>query len=328
MKTCSRIYRVLFFLLIACAPALASDADEFTLLHKYFVEKNYAMVKNTARDLIDKPRYRFRVKLLLAETYYQENDLIYAKQLLKELADEYPDKEAEILKRVEKIDRDISFTTRGSADRDRRFNIFWGEKTSGDRKMLTAIAAIFDDAYSDGGKFFGWYPDALVNVLVYYGDEYAKYTVLPPWSGGAYDGKIRIMVHGGIDKEKLKELIYHEYAHVIIYGMTGGNCPLWLNEAAAQYFALRYVHGGQPRPSGTESLRRPESFPENWSGMPGDRVKTLYDSSLALLVHITGRTSEYTLIDILQNLGRGDRFPAALDRALSPYGFTGSDLFN
>lgn len=74
------------------ATLFASEKDDFSLLVDYFRSKNYPMVKNIARELVEKPEYRYHTKLILAEVYFQENDFYYAEQILNELLKEYPEK--------------------------------------------------------------------------------------------------------------------------------------------------------------------------------------------------------------------------------------------
>ncbi|HEY9071111.1 MAG TPA: hypothetical protein VIV61_12710, partial [Candidatus Ozemobacteraceae bacterium] len=58
---------------------------------------------------------------------------------------------------------------------------------------------------------------------------------LPGWAGGVYDGKIRLPVPPGTSSpDQLAGAIFHEYCHHLIFLVTDGACPTWLNEGLAQ----------------------------------------------------------------------------------------------
>jgi hypothetical protein len=57
----------------------------------------------------------------------------------------------------------------------------------------------------------------------------------PHWSGGIYDGRIKLPV-GGLARgsERLARTVRHEYAHAAIVTLSKGKAPVWLNEGLAQ----------------------------------------------------------------------------------------------
>jgi Tfp pilus assembly protein PilF len=113
------------------------------------------------------------------------------------------------------------------------------------------VLRILEDAYSEVGRALSYYPDGEVQVILYSGQQFQDVTDAPGWSGGVYDGKIRLPI-GGIEQETpaLRKILYHEYTHVVVRAITP-RCPTWLNEGLAQYF-----EGRQPDSHQKDMLRR------------------------------------------------------------------------
>lgn len=312
-----------FELYLSVTVLFASPREDFNLLVRYYREKNFPMVKNLAKSLIDKNDYRYHVKLILSEVYFQENDLYYAKELLKELLEEFPEQSKEIMRRLEKVEKEERFLGERRGGATNRFVIYW--KDDGERDVLKKVEEILEDAVKAGAKFFKWYPDEKIQVMLYYGSEYRDYTVFPVWSQGGYDGKLRIMITKGMDEELLRELLFHEYAHIAVQYLTNGRCPLWLNEAIAQYFAIKY---GRNREINLEKLTTGyDAFPKNWSNLPEEEVKRLYKNSLMIITYIIRASDEGVAVKILEDIGEGKSFERSADEALSVYGLNLEDIF-
>lgn len=98
------------------------------------------------------------------------------------------------------------------------------------------VAIILEEAYQKVGSDLGFYPDDSITTILYSAEQFMDVTRAPAWSGGIYDGKIRIPVGGLRERtEVLEKVIFHEYAHAVVHRMGGGRVPVWLNEGIAQY---------------------------------------------------------------------------------------------
>lgn len=282
------------------------------------------MVKNIAKDLIELPQYRYHVKLILSEVYFQENDFYYSEQLLKELLEEYPDKTIEINKRLEKVEKEKRFISSKSSEVSRRFVVFWKEGEEKNEAIIKEVTNYLDAAYVQAGRFFEWYPEDTVQIILYYGSEYSDYTVFPVWSQGGYDGKLRIMINANMSSKVLKEIIFHEYTHLVVQGITRGNIPLWFNEAIAQYFSRKYGLGENITLEDYEYSY--DSFPKNWTKFAEKDVKMLYKDSLMLLMAIIQKSDESFINNTLIALGKGKTFEAVANESLSVYGISLKDF--
>ncbi len=112
----------------------------------------------------------------------------------------------------------------------------------------SAVLNILTRARRDLGHALRLFPHKQIQVVLYTRDQYANVTMAPHWSGGVYDGKIRVPLAGDetsdAKRPQLQAMLYHEYAHALVRDIAGAQIPTWLNEGVATYYEL-------------DSLRRP-----------------------------------------------------------------------
>lgn len=105
------------------------------------------------------------------------------------------------------------------------------EDTEAARTVLNAL----EDAYRRVGARFAYYPLERLEVVLYPDQTFREVTGSPHWSGGIYDGRIKMPI-GGLARgsERLARTVRHEYAHAAIVNLSKGKTPVWLNEGLAQ----------------------------------------------------------------------------------------------
>ncbi|MCX7771267.1 MAG: hypothetical protein N2202_09365 [Proteobacteria bacterium] len=317
------VLRAFSIILLLVVNTFANVHDDLVLLNKLYQEKDYYKAKELAERLVDDPSANFYANLVLSDIDFLEGNLYSSKSRLEKLLEKYPEKKDQLQKRLERIEKEEAFLRDVNKNQFRYFKIIW-KTTFKNQKVYEDIENIFMEAYQRGGKFFGWYPDEIIEVLIYSSKEYETYTIMPHWSQGGYDGKIRLMIYENIGYKQLLDLIFHEYAHAAISYITKGNCPTWLNEGIAQYFAS--VN------SGSLSFRTPKrsfkEIPNNWNGLKESEIKELYQESLSLVGLIISKTDDYVIQRILENLGKRMKIEPAIDDAVSIYGYNSKTIFN
>ncbi|MCK4648772.1 hypothetical protein KAT51_04525, partial [bacterium] len=104
------------------------------------------------------------------------------------------------------------------------------------------ILETLEEAYKKVGADLNYYPKAKTAVIIYPSKEKFRYvTHTHSWTGGLYDGKIRVPLSVELDEaEHFKNMLAHEYTHHVIDLKTKNNCPLWLHEGLAQYEEARF----------------------------------------------------------------------------------------
>ncbi len=194
------------------------------------------------------------------------------------------------------------------------FNIkYEGEEKRelGDYALKTMSAA-----YADVGGDLGYYPKEPVNVILYTRQQFNDVTDAPSWSGGVFDGNIRVPVGGAnIDKDALAAVLYHEYTHAVIHMVAGGRLPTWLDEGIAQY-EERWVRQPKSEPPGPD-LRSLSSLSGSFMGI-GDAqaARQAYAESLSAVDFYVSRYGMYSLSKLVRLIGEGSKIDAAMDEAV------------
>ncbi len=136
--------------------------------------------------------------------------------------------------RIESLKREKSVE---SAFRTRRKNYF---RIRFDKELDTAyvnlILNILEDARRSLRNQFGFRSDEIIPVIIYDDRQFKDATAQPHWTQGIYDGKIRIRYQDATrDDKNLRQVLFHEYSHAMLYLNIGTNIPLWFNEGFAQF---------------------------------------------------------------------------------------------
>ena len=161
-------------------------------------------------------------------------------------------------------------------------------------------------------------------MILYSSRQFQEVTDAPGWSGGLYDGKIRIPI-GGIERETpgLRRILYHEYAHAVVRAITP-RCPTWLNEGLAQYFEGREMDARQ-----RDALKRafqagkrplPSNLEGSFMGLGSSEAGYAYLLSLSAVRHMIDHFGMYRVKTVLEELGQGANTGRALSNGiLVPY---------
>lgn len=199
-------------------------------------------------------------------------------------------------------------TRRGYTEEDSsHFRILFDgyEQGSVDRKILD----ILEDAYRTIGQDLDYFPPKTVTVILYTDRDFYDTTQAPHWSGGLYDGKIRIPIKGmNIREPVVRKVLFHEYTHVIVRYLAH-SCPLWINEGLAEYFSARYPHmTGQVIPL--------QDMAKSFSWLSGRNVNIAYRESYSAVSSLIDRYGLYRMKEVLQGFGAGKGADRAFEDAL------------
>jgi hypothetical protein len=146
-------------------------------------------------------------------------------------------------------------------------------------------------------------------VILYSGEQFKEVTDAPGWSGGIFDGKIRLPI-GGIEKETpgLRRILFHEYTHSVVRTITK-RCPTWLNEGLAQYFEGRQVDSRQQEK--LKQLAQSGKLPPlanlegSFLGLGKDQANEAYVISLSSVRFMIDTFGIYRVRDVLDELAKG-----------------------
>ncbi len=135
--------------------------------------------------------------------------------------------------RIEKLRRQVK--VEGEFD-DARSSHFVArfEGLAAERAGYAAIN-ILERAYVRIGDRLDRRPGQPVTVVIYTGAQYKEATLAPDWTGGIFDGKIRLR-EGDLLREgdRLESVLFHEYTHALLRATVRGQLPIWVHEGLAQ----------------------------------------------------------------------------------------------
>jgi tetratricopeptide (TPR) repeat protein len=243
---------------------------------------------------------------VLGELFYRKDDLETAVSYWEKAVELNPGA-VDIRARLERIRKEH----RTEKDFNREVTSHFLVKYEGREKIEAGriILRILEDAYGSVGRGLSYYPDREMQVILYSGQQFQEVTDAPGWSGGIYDGKIRIPI-GGIEQETpgLRRLLYHEYTHAVVRSITA-RCPTWLNEGLAQYF-----EGDELDSRKKESLRRVAqagklpslvNLEGSFMGLGTTQAGYAYLFSLSSVRYMVESFGMYRIKTVLEELGKG-----------------------
>lgn len=186
------------------------------------------------------------------------------------------------------------------------------------------ILAALEDAYSSVGRDLSLFPAMRIPVILYTRKDFRTVTAGPDWSGGLYDGKIRLPV-GGADQlsDQLKAVLYHEYTHVVVQEITHGNCPTWLNEGLAELEGRKIFNPplGELGKAAKQSHFTPfNRLEKGFTDLTARDVALAYQQSYALVNFMVSSYGWPKVGEILSALGSGMTITAAVKKALGDFG--------
>jgi len=217
-----------------------------------------------------------------------------------------PDFEQTLARLERELDAEWDFTEMRSP----HFQIAFAGGARESNAAAQAVASGLEDAYFHVGRKFDLYPGDRVPVVLYSSEDFHDITQTPSWTGGVYDGRIKLPSRGVEDGDSavLERTLRHEYGHVLVNQLSRNRAPVWLNEGVAIW--CEEEADGDREDWAYQTLAGQVLFPlrdleGSFTRLPGDRVHIAYAESYlavrALLEHSSGRA----LRELLATLGDG-----------------------
>jgi tetratricopeptide (TPR) repeat protein len=254
--------------------------------------------------------------LVLYETDYREQAIKLWEQALILAPGRH-----EITAVLEKARRETAVETGMDRGHSSRFNLTYDPGV--DTTFALAILDVLENASNQVGAELGHFPGARVPVAIYKRDDYKNVTNSPDWSGGVYDGTIRLPFGSlGQITPPIRSILFHEYAHVVVFDLTRGNCPVWLNEGIAEMFGRQQFdpsipgHGQAARKGTFIDIRRLEG---GFSGLSASEATLAYQQSYSMVNYIVQTYGWHRAKAMLTALGAGMKIDRAIASALQDY---------
>ncbi len=270
----------------------------------YFLQKRYYEAEAELFSVAHEGEGEGEALKLLGRIYYKRGELRSAVEAWERVL-EIKNDDHEVEELLAKAKKEMTVEERLDQVYTGKFVLQYdGER---DEEVGETVLDILGEAYNDVGVDLDYYPKEDITVILYTKKEFKAVTGAPDWSGGLYDGKIRVPL-GGInpDSESLKSLIYHEYTHAAIRSLTGGRCPRWLNEGIAVFEESRFVPFS---PHSQEEVKLPvfsssSSLNGLFASKEDSEVHFAYERSYALVKKLADNFGIYRVAEWLHLLAK------------------------
>ena len=222
---------------------------------------------------------------------------------------------------LDKARRELPAESHMKKESGSKFIISYDEGSKSD--IADEVLDVLDTAYNRVGSDLYHYPTVTVPVILYTRKEYRIATNSPEWSGGQYDGKIRLPI-GGLSKitPVLRGVLAHEYTHVVVGELTRNNCPGWLNEGLAEVEGRKEY---DPPLAMLEAAAQSSTFlpfsslEKSWASVGTKDVALAYQQSYSIARFMISSYGWHKIREILVNLGDGMSIDESITQALRDY---------
>jgi tetratricopeptide (TPR) repeat protein len=207
------------------------------------------------------------------------------------------------------------------ARRYERFRVMFEGRA--EESLASQATTILDSAFRRIGDTLGEYPPQTIVAVLYTEQQFRDITRAPEWSGGLYDGRIRVPAAGASLKPELFDrVLTHELTHAVIAGIVGrGVCPAWLNEGLAQHFEGSSPDAARRRLKAAGVSIPLKNLSRSFSSMTAAAAQVAYDESLVAVGVMADRPG-FGWTRLLHRLAEGQSF----EEAIVNFGFSYADL--
>lgn len=274
--------------------------------------------------------------------YYKNNDLVLAKQTVKEAIDQDPTLAVayELLGDIENLQQDLSaaksnyeiaYNLKPSKRIQEKMSKL-KEEVKVDKALKSYDEQHFIIKYNEEEQSYEGYElrDLLrktyrqisnslafyfkhkVAVILYDEADFRKITGTPHWVAGLYDGKVRLPINKkGFSELDLEALTTHEVTHAFIAFISNRNAPAWLNEGFAEY--QENMVKKVDTSSFNSALSSGQLFPlvqlMSHAGplqlKDTNRINLFYQQSYALVSYLVSRYGMFKVKELMQEYAKG-----------------------
>ena len=223
---------------------------------------------------------------------------------------------------VEKLYRRVEREAKGDQSNERLYGLRVLLRYEGSAvpvETARQMTALLDQEFMRISQELGCSAQERVIAIVQSRDAYRKSTDSAEWSGGQFDGKIRVPMFDPqvLDKSMLRSLA-HETAHACLTML--GQWPAWLQEGIAQKLSGDSLSPAQMKKlaglARQGKLPRLGNLKQDWSRMDAEHAAQAYALSLAAVELLWQDSGDEGVRSLLRNPERLPQVTADLDRKL------------
>jgi tetratricopeptide (TPR) repeat protein len=253
---------------------------------------------------------------LLGEIAYHEGDLDLAIKTYERLLTYVPTN-LPVRDRLKQWKDEAALPQSSQSLKDDRFAIMFDGPVQ--EKLAARATTVLSAAFFRIGKALGAYPSAPINVILYSERQFRDITGAPEWSGGGFDGQVRMPVRGASQNlEQFDRVLTHELTHAILKSLAPRNLPVWLNEGLAMYFEGRDGLQSGRRLAAVHLYVPLGNLRYSFTGLNAGQAALAYEESAFATRALIDRAGIAGVGMLLQDLDAGQNLEQAIER----FGFT------
>lgn len=212
--------------------------------------------------------------------------------------------------------REIALQDRFYTSRGAHFTVLF--EGPADEALARRAVERLEAAYWRIGEVLTAYPTEPVTVVLYTREQFRDITRLPAWTAAAYDGRIRVPMHGALEQtEELDRVLGHEFVHAVVAMLGGRTVPVWLNEGLATVLE----RGGADEAEqvlARENARPPlRQLHGSFLGLGADEARMAYSVSARAARRMIELRGASAVVALLRDLSRGVPFVSAFHQRLA-----------
>jgi len=272
----------------------------------YFRRGNYQMANEYFQKALESDANDFVARKALAFSYYKLDDLEKSIEHAGKGLSLVPDPELQAL--FDRLRKEKNTQRNFIEESTAHFKVLFDGYEHG--KIDREVIRLLEDAYRFVGQEMDHFPAGSITVVLNTNSDFFDTTGAPHWSGGIYDGKIRIPIRGAEGQgDLLKKVLFHEYTHAVVHSITQ-NCPRWIDEGLAEYFSA----GNQQKIGQLIPLRNIES---SFLGLSNRNVHIAYQESYSAVSYLIEKYGMHRMKEMLESLSKGSDPDQAFRNAFS-----------
>ena len=229
---------------------------------------------------------------------------------------------ADFQENLTRLERELDAEWDFSEMRSPHFQISFA---GGERESNAAARAVSDgleDAYFHVGRKLDLYPSERIPVVLYSSEDFHDVTQTPSWTGGVYDGRIKLPSRGVEDGDSavIERTLRHEYGHVLVSQLSRNRAPVWLSEGVAIW--CEEERDGDREDWAYRALSGEVLFPlreleGSFTRLGPERVRAAYAQSYLAVRSLVQDSSAHSVHELLAGLGEGKSLDEAFESVYS-----------
>ena len=181
------------------------------------------------------------------------------------------------------------------------------------------MVKVVDSTYARVSSQLGCSAEEKIVTIVQSREAYRKATDAAEWSGGQYDGRIRVPAMTGQQMStQAEEVLAHETTHACLHML--GEWPSWLHEGMAQKLSGAVLPASAKAQVAAMAkagqLPKLEQLKQGWGGFTTNQARVAYSLALAAVDALYEEFGSDGVRNLMRNPERLPAISAELDKRL------------